>query len=164
MTHQLCQKGINMKRNAARLENGTGSCNWSFFQTRSDDSSLLNRLVRSLFIIRYRMKWKFSASQFSSPLRSIPQAGYIKVGALRYGIRISNLNIADYSQSNKPQPLSASPQSSLIMSPSSEPISAKAICSDGCCCCIGSASSKTRLPMSQSGERNRHTITTHSQI
>lgn len=89
-----------------------------------------------------------------SPFRSIPQAGYVKVGSLRYGIRISNLNLSNYPRSNKPQALSSSTPSSLIMSPSSGTISAKAICNDGCCC-IGSTSSKTRLPMSQSGEREK---------
>lgn len=89
----------------------------------------------------------------SLPPRAIPQAGYIKLGALRYGIRISNLNLSDYPQSNKTQALSTSTPSPLIMSPSSETISANAICNDRCCCCIGSASSKTRLPKSQSGEK-----------
>lgn len=114
--------------------------------------------------------WIFSSTQSCAPLqdasrkfffvsfmllfpRAIPQAGYIKLGALRYGIRISNLNLSDYPQSNKPPALSTSTPSPLIMSPSSETISANAICDDRCCCCIGSASSKTRLPMSQSGEK-----------
>ncbi|CRL02246.1 CLUMA_CG015133, isoform A [Clunio marinus] len=84
--------------------------------------------------------------------RAIPQAGYIKLGALRYGIRISNLNLSDYSSSNKPQMLSSSTQRSLIMSPSTETISAKAICNDGCCCCLSSKSSQTKLSLSQSAK------------
>lgn len=98
---------------------------------------------------------------FSILIRSIPQAGYIKLGSIRYGIRITNLNLQDYPlqtstiRSNKPQILSAKAASSSIMSPSAS-INAKAICNDECCCCISSSStsSKTRLPISQSGERN----------
>lgn len=95
-------------------------------------------------------------------LRTIPQAGYIKLGSIRYGVQITNLNLQDYplptslwtTRSNKPAILSAETASSSIMSPSANN-NAKAICSDECCCCISSSStsSKTRLPISQSGER-----------
>lgn len=103
-------------------------------------------------------------------LRTIPQAGYIKLGSIRYGAaRISNLNLQDYplaptsspqqwKRSNKPALLSVEDKSSSIMSPSAAQKNAenkaKAICSDECCCCISSSStsSQTRLPILQSGE------------
>ncbi|KAL7038622.1 hypothetical protein ACKWTF_009632 [Chironomus riparius] len=99
--------------------------------------------------------------------RSIPPAGYIKLGALRYGIRLSKLNAistnnknnnnsknVDNQSANKQHQHIAMPIStstSLIMSPSSETTAATAavsaingksdFCNDGCCCCISSTSS-----------------------
>lgn len=110
-------------------------------------------LVRSCAPLRESF---FYISHRSFHCRAIPQAGYIRIGALRYGIRVSSLNLSDYSQStNKSQTLSPSTDSSLIMSPSSDTINPKTICDDECCCCIGSiGSSKTRVPVSQLGEND----------
>jgi hypothetical protein len=109
-------------------------------------------LVRSRAAPLNARRKSFSRFSFSDlACRAIPQAGYIKLGALRYGVRISNLNLSDYPQTNKPQDLSTETSPSLIMSPSSRSVSANAVCNDGCCC-IGTTSSKTRLPMAQPGE------------
>lgn len=132
---------------------------WMFFNRLARLNSKKSSFFEFSLVRKSASRWGECESAFISvplfslfsPFRSIPPAGYVKVGSLRYGIRISNLNLSNYPRSNKPQALSTSTPSSLIMSPSSETISAKAICNDGCCC-IGSTSSKTRLPMSQSGE------------
>ncbi|KAG5680642.1 hypothetical protein PVAND_010136 [Polypedilum vanderplanki] len=95
--------------------------------------------------------------------RSIPAAGYIKLGSLRYGIRLSKINSisasnksnniddnADNQSANKQQQqitLPISTPTSLIMSPSSDTTTAAAIngksdfCNESCCCCISSSSS-----------------------
>lgn len=155
------------EKHASRMEQVESErFNWNYF--------LESRCLRRWFFL---LKL-FSSTQLCAPLResfqntslfsfhfrAIPQAGYIRIGALRYGIRVSSLDLSDYPQSNKSQTLSPT-NSSLIMSPSSETISAKAICDDGCCCCIGSTvTSKTRLPVFQSGENYSTKFKLHSQI
>lgn len=110
--------------------------------------------------------------------RAIPEAGYIKLGTLRYGVRISNPNLSDYSPTNKSRHSSLSSNSSLgqpsslIMSPSSGSTTTKSICNDNDdCCCIGGSgtglkiwqnnnqhanntTTKTRLPILNSGKKS----------
>jgi hypothetical protein len=73
--------------------------------------------------------------------RSIPPAGYIKLGALRYGIRnLSKLNTITTDSNESTNNKQMNVPTSLIMSPSDTVNVKNDYCNDGCCCCISASS------------------------